>query len=129
MDPETFLAWRVPDGAEGRLVRFEPRIGGVYHLRLSVPDREAKESAPADPTTVEGRFVDMIPGTSVVEELHYSGGAPGTIGPITLTTLIEPGNGGTKVTLQATGMPPSMDAGGHRDMLAAALRRLSMLTD
>lgn len=128
MDPEIFLAWRLPDGAEGRLDRFEPRIGGDYQLILEAPDRAASAGGVEGLTAIAGRFIDMLPDTRVVEEVQYTGGF-GTTPPITFTTLIEPGNGGTKVTLQAAGMPPSIDMDGHRDMLAAALRRLSMLTD
>lgn len=128
MDPETFLAWRVPEGVEGRLARFEPRIGGDYQLTLNAPDRAASAGGLQGMTAIAGRFIDMLPDTRVVEEVQYTDGS-GTTSPIALTTLIEPGNGGTKVTLQAVGMPPSMDADSHRAMLAAALRRLSMLTD
>ncbi|MBD3744822.1 SRPBCC domain-containing protein [Sphingopyxis alaskensis] len=129
MDPEIFLAWRVPDGAEGRLARFEPRIGGEYQLALSAPDCEANGVAPQGLTAIAGRFIDMLPDTRVVEKVRYVAEGLEPAIPITLTTLIEPGNGGTKVTLQATGVPPSMDGGTHRDMLAGALRRLSLLTD
>ena len=129
MDPETFLAWRVPDGVEGRLARFEPRIGGEYQLTLSALDPEANRAAPQGMTAIAGRFIDMLPDRRVVEEVRYVVGESGPADIITITTLIEPGNGGTKVTLQATGVPASIDGGTHRDMLAAALRRLSMLTD
>lgn len=128
LDPETLKAWRVPEGVEGGFSALDPRTGGGYRLDLRYRDeRHGISAAGAD--LIEGRFVDFLADERVLEDVRFLREDGSEAAAMTLETLIEAAQSGTKVTLRATGMPDAIGADEHREALAAALRRLAMLTE
>src|SRR3546814_5824522 len=65
----------------------------------------------------------------IVAEIHYTNTDPAYAGMMRLTFTIEQAKAGSKVALHATGMPQALEVTAHRAALAAALRRLALLTE
>lgn len=128
-DAETLKAWRVPEGAAGIYSVLEPQPGGRFRLDLVHPDRTAPDGTEAEGYTIEGRFTEFLPDERVIEEIRLAGTGPVDAGVMTLTISIELVQAGSKVTMQAIGMPRALEADAHRAALAASLRRLALLTE
>ncbi|WP_156416893.1 MULTISPECIES: SRPBCC domain-containing protein [unclassified Sphingopyxis] len=128
LDPETLKAWRIPEGVDGGFSALDPRAGGGYRLELRYADEAHGVSAPGK-DLVEGHFVDFLADERVLERVRFLGEDRREIAAMTFETLIEAAQSGTKVTLRATGVPDAVGADTHREALAAALRRLALLTE
>ncbi|WP_186402109.1 SRPBCC domain-containing protein [Sphingopyxis sp. P1IMeth2] len=128
LDPETLKAWRVPEGVDGGFSGLDPRTGGGYRLELRYRDKRRGVSA-SGLDLIDGRFVDFLADERVLEDVRFLKKDGSEAAAMTFETLIEAAQSGTKVTLRATGMPDAIDAEEHREALAAALRRLAMLTE
>lgn len=126
---ETLKAWRVPEGAIGSYTVLEPHPGGRYCLNLLYPDRSEIGGPEAGIETVTGVFTEFVPDDRVVEEIRYANSDPSYAGLMTFTFTIEAAQGGSKVTIEAVGMPPALEMDAHRAELTAALRRLALLTE
>lgn len=128
-DAETLKGWRVPDGATGTYSVLEPQPGGRFCLNLLYSDRPEIDGSEAAIEIITGEFAEFVPDERIVEEIRYTNTDPAYAGMMTLTLTIEPAKAGSKVSLHATGMPPALKAAAHRAALAAALRRLALLTE
>lgn len=131
VDAEAMSGWRAPAGATGRVERFDPRIGGGYRMSFVCSvDVQAQGETSAREHLVEGRFIDLLPDSRVVEEICFESDDPRCAGTMKLTTTIEKSNGGgSKVTLLAENVPPGIDKSDHVNAMAATLRRLANLLE
>src|ERR1700745_783909 len=83
VDPEALLAWLPPGGMTGRFERFDARPGGSYRMVLTYSNASgAPGKATADSDIVEARFVDIVPGKRVVQEVDFVSDDPATRGPM-----------------------------------------------
>ncbi len=128
-DAETLKGWRVPDGATGTYSVLEPQPGGRFCLNLLYSDRTETDGPAAAIEIITGEFAEFVPDERIVEEIHYTNTDPAYAGMMRLTLTIEPAKAGSKVSLHATGMPQALEVTAHRAALAAALRRLALLTE
>lgn len=128
-ETETLKAWRVPDGAIGSYTVLEPHPGGRYCLNILYPERSEINGPEAGIETVTGVFTEFLPDERIVEEIRYANDDPSYAGVMTLTLTIETVQAGSKVTIEAVGMPPALKTTAHRAELSAALRRLALLTE
>lgn len=130
-DAETMAGWRAPDGMTARIQAFDPRVGGGYRMVLGYEGSEALGQGKTRPGAdeVEVRFVELLAHERIVEEVTFVSDDPGFAGAMTLTTLFQPDRDGTKVTFQATGVPPGIAPEDHLLGMAASLRNLARLTE
>ena len=128
-DAEKMKSWRVPDGATGTYSVLEPQPGGRFCLNLLYSDRAEIDGPEAAIEIITGTFTEFLPDERVVEAIRYTNADAAYSGMLTLTLTIEPAKVGSKVSLHATGMPPALEVTAHRATLAAALRRLALLTE
>jgi uncharacterized protein YndB with AHSA1/START domain len=122
LDADAVAAWRVPDDMTAQVHEWEPVEGGRFRVSLTYrdPERAGKSAGATD--TYAGRFVRLVPGEQVVEELAFETGDPDLAGTMTMTWSLRDVDGGTEVDLLHEGLPdavpPEDNATGTRMSLA-----------
>ncbi|HEX5365269.1 MAG TPA: SRPBCC domain-containing protein [Acidimicrobiales bacterium] len=82
VDREALAAWLPPDGMTGTVERFDPQPGGSYRMVLTHLDTSRpRGKSTADADVVEARYVDVVPGTRVVQAVDFDTDDPALLGP------------------------------------------------
>ena len=125
VDQGALLRWLPPDGMTGRFERYDARPDGGYRLVLTyVDDASTGKSAP-DSDVVEARFVELVPGDRVVQEVEFESDDPAFKGTMTMTWSLEPVDSGTRVEIRAEDVPPGISTEDHAEGLESSLRNLA----
>ncbi|MCK9900875.1 SRPBCC domain-containing protein [Frankia sp. Cpl3] len=130
VDPTAIAHWRVPDGMSSHVHEFDARPGGAFRVSLTYdrPTGTGKTSARTD--TYSGRFLRLVPGEQVVEELAFETADPAMGGTMTLTTtLTDAEDGGTDVVIVHDGIPDAVPAADNETGTRMALTRLAELVE
>ena len=130
VDRDALEAWLPPEGMTGRFERFDPRPGGSYRLVLTYADAAgAPGKATADSDVVESRFVDLVPGQRVVQEVDFVSDDPAFAGTMTMTWQVAAVDGGTRVDIIAEHVPEGISAEDHAAGLASSLANLAAFVE
>jgi uncharacterized protein YndB with AHSA1/START domain len=62
-------------------------------------------SSRADADIVEARFIELVPGGRVVQEVDFVSDGPAYTGTMTMTWAVTPAAGGTRVDITADNVP------------------------
>lgn len=130
LDPDALAAWRAPDNMTGEMHRFDPRIGGGYRMSLTYRDATGspgKTSGGAD--TFEGRFVELVPDTKIVEVVVFDSADPRFSGEMTITTRLADAGSGTEVTMTFENMPAGIRPEDNAEGSRQSLRKLAALLE
>lgn len=126
VDPEALTVWLPPGGMTGTFERFDARPGGSYRLVLTYDDPGATSGkATAGSDVVEARFVDIAPGTRVVQAVDFVSDDPDFAGTMTMTWEVEASGGGTRVRITADDVPDGISAEDHAEGLSSSLANLA----
>jgi uncharacterized protein YndB with AHSA1/START domain len=126
VDPQALTAWLPPDGMTGSFERFDARPGGSYRLRLTYADAaSARGKATADSDVVEARFVDVVPGVRIVQDVDFVSDDPAYAGTMTMTWEVTAAGAGTRVDIRADDVPAGISAEDHAAGLASSLANLA----
>ena len=130
LDPDALLEWLPPSGMTGRFDSFDAREGGGYKLVLTyveAPAQRAKTTTDSD--VVEARFVGIVPGVRIVQEVDFVSDDPDFEGTMTMTWELSRTDSGTRVAIRADDVPPGITAEDHAVGLASSLDNLSDYLD
>lgn len=126
VDPEALATWLPPEGMSGRFERFDARPGGSYRLVLTYRDAsDAPGKATADSDIVEARFVDVVPGSRVVQAVDFVSDDPAHAGTMTMTWEITATDAGVRVDFRADDVPAGISAEDHDAGLRSSLANLA----
>ena len=126
VDPRALTAWLPPDGMSGRFERFDPRPGGTYRFVLSYSDPPASQGkASAESDIIEARFVEIVPGVRVVQEVEFVSDDPAYAGIMTMTWETASVGAGTRVDVTAADVPEGISEEDHAAGLASSLANLA----
>jgi len=126
VDPDALGTWLPPKGMIGRFERFDVRPGGSYRMVLTYADAStARGKATADSDIVEARFVDLVPGVRIVQEVDFVSDQPGYDGTMTMTWEVATVEAGTRVVIRADDVPEGISAADHAAGLASSLANLA----
>ena len=130
VDRDALEAWLPPEGMTGRFERFDPRPGGSYRLVLTYADAAGGPGkATADSDVVESRFVELVPGRRVVQEVDFVSDDPAVAGTMTMTWQVTAFDGGTRVDIIAEHVPEGISAEDHAVGLASSLANLAAFVE
>jgi uncharacterized protein YndB with AHSA1/START domain len=116
VDREALETWLPPQGMTARFERFDAHAGGSYRLVLTYEGRgQAAGKATADSDVVEARYVSLVPGVRVVQEVDFESDDPAFAGTMTMTWEISPTGRGTRVTITAEDVPDGISFATARD--------------
>jgi uncharacterized protein YndB with AHSA1/START domain len=97
LDADAVSRWMVPDGMTSEVHTFEAREGGAFRISLTydAPTSAGKSSAHTD--TYHGRFVRLVPDSTVVQVMEFETEDPAMRGEMTVTFTLVDADGGTDV--------------------------------
>jgi uncharacterized protein YndB with AHSA1/START domain len=126
VDPEALAAWLPPEGMTARFEHFDARAGGSYRLVLTYHDAHIGHGkATADSDVVEARFVSLVPGASVVQEVDFESDDPLFAGTMTMSWHLSAVDGGTLVEITADDVPDGISAADHAAGMTSSLANLA----
>ena len=132
-DADAVGRWRVPDDMTATVHELEPVEGGRIRVSLTYADpaRAGKSSGATD--TYSGTFVRLEPDRAVVERIAFETDDPEAPdvngGEMTMTTELEPAEGGTLVTMSYDRLPAGVDPADNETGTRMALERLAALVE
>jgi uncharacterized protein YndB with AHSA1/START domain len=126
VDAEALQAWLPPRGMSGRFEHFDARPGGSYRLILTYADAAgAPGKSTADSDVVDVRFLELVPGSRVVQAVDFVAEDPAFSGTMTMTWTLAGGAGETRVEIRADGVPEGISAEDHAVGLQQSLENLA----
>lgn len=131
VDADALLAWLPPTGMTARFDHFDPRPGGSYRMVLTYLDPSGSPGkATADSDVVDARFVDLVPGTRVVQAVDFVSDDPALAGTMTMTWEVTATPAGdSRVEFRAENVPPGISADDHAAGLASSLANLAAFVE
>src|SRR6478736_6873658 len=126
VDPDALVAWLPPAGMSARFERFDARPGGSYRMVLTYADASTGPGkTTADSDVVEARYVDIVPGVRVVQEVTFVADDPDLAGTMTMTWEVTATDEGTRMDIRAEQVPAGISAEDHAAGLASSLANLA----
>lgn len=131
VDPAAIASWRPPQGMKAEIHTFDPREGGGYRMSFlyTEPDPEVQGKTSDHADTFEGRFVGLIPGERIVEEIDFVSDDPAFRGTMTITTTFRPVSAGTEVTVVCEDVPEGIGESDHKAGIASSLANLAAFVE
>lgn len=131
VDPAALVAWLPPQGMTGVMEHFDPRPGGRYRMALIYErtDGAAPGKSAADRDIVEGRFVELVPDTRIVQAIRFVSDDPAFAGTMTMSWTLTPGRDGTEVAIRCENVPEGIAPADHAAGLRSTLANLAAFTE
>jgi uncharacterized protein YndB with AHSA1/START domain len=134
LDPRSVARWKVPDGMSSIVHELDPHIGGRLRVSLTYdapssgegPD-PGKTSARTD--TYSGRFLELVPGSLVVEAVEFETSREEMRGEMRIRTTLTPVGRGTEVAIDHAALPPGVAPGDNVTGTRMALAKLAALLE
>lgn len=126
VDSTALATWLPPGNMTGHFERFDARPGGSYRMVLSYPDAATGQGKSTDDSdVVEARFVDLIEGIRVVQEVSFDSDDPAFSGTMTIRWDIESADEGAHVQITAENVPERISAKDHIAGMNSSLDQLA----
>ena len=130
VDAGALTAWLPPDGMTGEIADADLRAGGGFTMTLRydvAPDGGGKTTSDSDVTHVA--IDELVEGERVVWGVEFESDDADNAGRMTMTWTFTPRDEGTRVAVDATDVPPGIDAEAHQQGLDASLAHLAAWLD
>ncbi len=127
LDPAAIEQWRVPDGMRGEVHELEARVGGRIRMSLTYDDPTSAGKSGGATDTYAGRFVELVEGERVVEEIRFESDDPALRGTMTMTTTLRDVDGGTAIEIRHDGIPDAVSPADNETGTRMALDKLARL--
>jgi uncharacterized protein YndB with AHSA1/START domain len=126
VDADALATWLPPDGMEGTLTDARLREGGGFTMTLRYRDAAGGRGKTTDDSDVTHVGIDeLVEGERVVWGVEFESDDPDNAGRMTMTWTFTAQDGGTRVAIDATDVPPGIDADAHQQGLEASLAQLA----
>jgi uncharacterized protein YndB with AHSA1/START domain len=129
LDRDAIAAWRPPAGMTARIEAFDARQGGGYRMAFVYEDPATAGKSGDNVDLFEGRFVELVPGRRIVEQVVFDSPDPAFAGTMTITTRFEPAEGGTVVSVACADVPPGISQADHEEGIASSLANLASFVE
>ncbi|MFP3920419.1 MAG: SRPBCC family protein [Dichotomicrobium sp.] len=131
VDPAALASWLPPAGMKGRVDAFDATEGGAFRITLMYESQEhvapGKTSDHAD--VVRGRFVELVPGERIVQQVEFESANPAFAGIMTITWRLAAVAEGTDVTVLCENVPEGIRREDHETGLRSSLANLAAFTE
>jgi uncharacterized protein YndB with AHSA1/START domain len=120
--------WRTPDDMTAEVHEFDAREGGAFRISLSYVQTVRPGKTEGHTDTFHGRFVRLVPGELVVEQVEFESPDPALAGVLTQTTTltVAPGElGSTDVEWVQDGVPDAVPVADNETGARMALTNLA----
>jgi uncharacterized protein YndB with AHSA1/START domain len=125
-DPDALADWLPPRDMTGELSDVDLSAGGGFTMALRYDDPPEGGAKTTDDTDVSRVAIDdLVEGERVVWGVVFESDDPDNAGRMTMTWTFRPQGSGTRVAVDATDVPPGIDADAHQQGLDASLANLA----
>jgi len=130
-DPGSLISWLPPKGMKGHIYEFEARVGGAYRMSLTYTetDHAIKGKTSEHVDVVQGRFLEFIPNTRIVQLVVFQSDDPAFAGEMTMTWSLVPVQDGTRVTVVCENVPEGIRKEDHDAGLRSTLENLAIFAE
>lgn len=131
LDPVSVAAWRPPAGMTCHIYEFDHREGGTYRMSFGYrhADHEVRGKTSQHEDVFKGRFLELVPGERIVEQVEFESDDPAFEGAMTITTKLVPVPGGTEVTFICGQVPAGIRPEDHYKGMISTLENLAAFTE
>jgi uncharacterized protein YndB with AHSA1/START domain len=129
LDPRAVAIWRVPTGMSSEVHELDPREGGSFRVSLSFEETGRAGKTTAHTDTYQGRFVKLVPGEQVVEELEFETSEEALRGRMTISITLSDAGGGTELAAVHEGVPPGVRPADNEAGWSISLAKLAALLE
>lgn len=129
LDPVALEAFLAPDGMTGRVHEFEAGVGGGYRMSLFYSAEcggGRGKSADLEDRFV-ARFVELAPHRRIVQAVTFDSADPAFAGEMVMQVSLDAEAGGTRVTIEFTGIPPGIRPEDNEAGTRQSLEKLARL--
>ncbi|MGO2521396.1 MAG: SRPBCC domain-containing protein [Microbacterium sp.] len=127
---ESVAKWLPPTGMTARVEHFDARTGGSYRMVLTYQDAaDAPGKSSANEDVVEGRFVEVKPGASLVQEVEFESDDPQYAGIMRMIWEVRASGASSEVIFRAEDVPEGITASDHIAGLTSSLQNLAELVE
>ncbi len=107
-DAAAVARWMVPDGMTSCVHTFEPRVGGAFRISLTYESATGTGKTSPHTDTYHGRFVALVPGERVVEEMEFETADDSMRGTMIVSFALRDAEGGTDLFAEHENVPPGI---------------------
>ena len=125
VDPDALASWLPPDGMHGELSEPRLREGGGFTMTLRYAEGAGRGKTTPDTDVTHVVIDELVVGARVVWGIEFESDDPAHAGRMTMTWTFTPHEGGTRVAVDVTDVPPGIDADAHQQGLDASLAHLA----
>lgn len=130
VDADALAAWLPPDGMSGEIADADLRTGGGFTMTLRYDEAPEGGGKTTERTDVSRVAIDeLVEPDRVVWGVEFDSDDPDAVGRMTMTWTFTARDRGTRVAVDATGVPPGIDVEAHRQGLNASLANLAAWLD
>lgn len=126
-DPALLMHCLPPRGMAGRIEVFEARAGRPFRMVLSYEDPGQGGKSGAGSDVIAGRFVAVEPPRHLAFVSRFDSDDPAFQGEMRMDWHFDPVEGGTRVRIIASDVPPGIGGEDHAAGMAASLAQLAAL--
>lgn len=129
VEADAVASWRPPQGMRAEILAFDPREGGTYRMAFIYEDAGSHGKSRDNADVFEGRFVELVRDSRVVELIEFESDDPAFAGVMRIVTTLEPVEGGTRVTVSCEDVPRGIGEDDHQKGIASSLENLAAFTE
>jgi uncharacterized protein YndB with AHSA1/START domain len=119
--------WLAPDGMNGKIHRFDLRVGGGYEMSLFYPATETAGKTTANEDRFRSTFTVLQPYQRIVQVIQFQSEDPGFGGEMTMETLLEEiDKESTKLTIVFTNIPAGINPEDNEKGTEQSLQKLAL---
>jgi uncharacterized protein YndB with AHSA1/START domain len=119
----------VPDGMTSHVHSYDAREGGTFRISLTYDNPESAGKTSSATDTFHGRFIKVVPDSTVVQVVEFETDDPATQGEMTITYLLEDHDGETEVIGIHEHMPPGLSVTANEVGWAMSMDKLAQLVE
>ena len=129
IDAGAVQTWMVPDGMTSQVHEFDAREGGVFRISLTYETSNAIGKTSAHTDTYHGRFVKLVPDTTVVQVMEFETEDPTMQGEMTVSYTLRDAHGGTDIAAVHDGVPRGVSPQDNETGWSMSLGKLAKLLE
>lgn len=129
IDAGAVQTWMVPDGMTSQVHEFDAREGGVFRISLTYETSNAIGKTSAHTDTYHGRFVKLVPDTTVVQVMEFETEDPTMQGEMTVSYTLRDAHGGTNIAAVHDGVPRGVSPQDNETGWSMSLGKLAKLLE
>ncbi len=128
-DPTLLAHWLPPRGMAGRVDTLDPRPAGPFRMVLTYEDGDLPGKSGGGQDVVAGAFVAVDPPRHLAFVSRFASADPAFQGEMRMDWFFDPEQGGTRVRIAASNVPPGIPAQVHVDAMQSSLAQLAALVE